>query len=346
MSRETKAAVLCELGKPLQLMSLTLPSLKPGQVLVEMAYSGVCHTQLLEARGRRGLDPHLPHTLGHEGAGTVCEIGPGVEKVKPGDRVVLTWIKGQGQDVPSTQYKSDMGRVNSGAISTFMRHTVTCENRLIPIPETMPLREAALLGCAVPTGSGIIHNAAQVNSGSTIAVFGIGGIGLSVILAAKATAPKMLIAVDVVDAKLRHATQLGATHEINAAKVEALAVLRELTGGRGVDYAIEAAGRRVTMETAFSSVREQGGLCVIAGNLPHGERISIDPFDLIKGKRVIGTWGGETSPDRDIPKYVERYLARELDLESLITHEYSLDQANQALDDLEEGKVGRGIIKF
>src|SRR5262245_26731137 len=154
----TDAAVLFELNQPLRLLTLDVPDPRPGQVLVEVAYSGVCHSQLHEVRGRRGPDRFLPHTLGHEGSGTVLAVGDGVTKVKPGDRVVLTWIKGQGADVPSTTYGGGPGRVNSGAISTFMRHTNTCENRLVPLPPEMPLREAALLGCAVPTGAGVVPN--------------------------------------------------------------------------------------------------------------------------------------------------------------------------------------------
>jgi len=336
--------VLEELNKPLKIRELTIPDLKPGQVLVEVAYSGVCRSQLLEVRGKRGPDRFLPHTLGHEGSGTVVEVGAGVTKVKPGDRVVLSWIKGNGADVPSTVYQSPEGPVNSGAISTFMRHTVTCENRVTPIPDAMPLREAALLGCAIPTGAGIVLNTAGVRPGSSVAIFGVGGIGLSAVLAADLVHATTIIAVDVFDHKLEQARQVGATHLINARQQDPLATILEITGGRGVDYAIEAAGQRETMETAFQAVRDTGGLCVLAGNLPHGARISLDPFDLIKGKRIIGTWGGETQPDRDIPLYVDLYLSGKLKLDGLITHTYSLDDINQALADLQHGKVGRALI--
>lgn len=343
---KTLAAVLEQINMPLKICELTIPDLKPGQVLVEVAYSGVCHSQLLEIRGKRGEDRYLPHTLGHEGSGVVLEIGVGVKKVKPGDHVVLSWIKGNGADVPSTIYQSSEGQVNSGAISTFMRHTVTCENRLTPIPDTMPLREAALLGCAIPTGAGIILNAAKVSSGSSIAIFGIGGIGLSALLAAKMAGSAVIIAIDVLDQKLEQAIQLGATHIINARKQDVLSSIMEITNMRGVDYAIESAGRRDSMEKAFQSVRDNGGLCVIAGNLSHGEQISINPFDLIKGKRIIGTWGGETQPDRDIPMYVDFFLSERLNLKKLISHTYDLREINEALDVLEKGTMGRILINL
>ena len=341
---KTLAAVLQQLNKPLRIRELTIPDLKPGQVLVEVAYSGLCGSQLLEVRGKRGPDHYLPHTLGHEGSGTVLEVGAGVTKVKPGDHVVLSWIKGSGADVPSTVYQSSEGPVNSGALSTFIRHTVTCESRVTPIPDAMPLREAALLGCAIPTGAGIVLNTAQLRPGSSVAVFGVGGIGLSAVLAADLVHATTIIAVDVFDHKLEQARQVGATHLINARQQDPFAAILEITGGCGVDYAIEAAGRRETMETAFRVVRDNGGLCVLAGNLPRGERISLDPFDLIKGKRIIGTWGGETQPDRDILLYVDLYLTGKLRLDGLITHTYGLDEINQAMDDLEHGKVGRALI--
>lgn len=344
MPIQTEAAVLFETGQPLRLVNLKIPELKRGQVLVEVAYSGVCHSQLLEVRGKRGPDRFLPHTLGHEGSGTVLEAGAGVTKVKPGDRVVLSWIKGSGSDVPSTVYRSAEGAVNSGAISTFMRHMITCENRVTPIPEAMPLREAALLGCAIPTGAGIVLNTANVRPENSVAVFGVGGIGLSAVLAADSVHARTIIAVDVFDRKLEHARQVGATHLINARRQDPLAAILEITDGRGVDYAIEAAGQRETMETAFRAVRDNGGLCILAGNLPRGQRICVDPFDLIKGKRIVGTWGGATQPDCDIPMYVDRYLSGTFRVDGLITHTDSLEHVNRALDDLEHGRVGRTLI--
>lgn len=341
---KTQAAVLYQLQEPLRLEELTLPALKPGQVLVEIAYSGVCHTQLLEARGKRGPDRYLPHTLGHEGAGIVREVGQDVKKVKVGDRVVCSWIKGKGADVPSTQYQGRNQPINSGAISTFLQQAVISENRLTSLPEAMPLREAALLGCAIPTGAGIVLNTLGIRPGSSVAIFGVGGIGLSTVLAANIMNATTIIAVDIFDHKLEQAKVLGATHAVNAKTSDAQQVLMELTGGKGADYAIEAAGRVQTMEAAIAAVRAPGGTAVLAGNLPAGERIRLDPFDLIRGKRILGTWGGETDPDRDIPTYAALYQAGKLPLEKLITHSYNLENINQALEDLETGKVGRALV--
>lgn len=346
MPEQTEAAVLFETGYPLRVLSVELPILKPGQVLVEMAYSGICHSQLLEMQGKRGPDPFLPHTLGHEGSGQVVKVGPGVQKVKHGDRVVLSWIKGKGVDAASTVYQSLEGPVNSGAISTFLRQAVVSENRVTPIPDTMPFRPAAMLGCAFLTGAGIVKNTARIKPGASVAVFGVGGIGSSVVLATSLVDSVTTIAIDLWDPKLERARELGAKYGINSRTTNPLDAILEITKGKGVDVAIEAAGKRETMEMAFQCVRPGGGLCVLAGNLEKGEKISIDPFELIRGKKIVGTWGGETELDTDVPLYVKQYLAGELKLDSLITHEYPLAQINQAFEDLLQGKVGRALVNF
>lgn len=342
---KTLAAVLSDINKDLSVEELEIPELKPGQVLVKVAYSGICHSQLNEIKGLKGEDRFLPHTLGHEGSGIIESVSRGVQKVKPGDRVVLTWIKGEGADIPASQYKRDKGAiVNSGAISTFLTRAVISENRVVKVRDDMPLKEAALLGCAIPTGAGIIMNTARVFPGASVAIFGLGGIGLSALLAAKLAGASVIIAVDVIDAKLEHARALGATHALNPMKEDILPAISSVTSGKGVDFAVESAGRKEVMENAFRSVRDSGGLCVIAGNLPYGGTISISPFDLIKGKRIAGTWGGETKPDKDIPAYAGHYLSGKLRIEKLIAHVYGLRDINKAFIDLTEGRSGRILL--
>ena len=343
---KTRAAVLHELNCPLIIEELEIPELLPGQVLVDIAFSGVCHTQLSEVRGRRGVDRFLPHTLGHEASGTVLAVGAEVTKAKVGDQVVLSWIKGSGAECPSTTYLLDDRKVNSGAVTTFMERAVVSENRCTLLPPGVPLKEAALLGCAIPTGAGIIVNTLKVQAGQSVAVIGVGGIGMASVMMAAAHGATPIIAVDISAKKLSQALNFGATHTVDSSQVDALATIREMTDGKGVDYAIEAVGKPQTMELAFSAVRFGGGTAVLAGNLSAGERISIDPFDLIKGKHILGTWGGETKPDIDIPKYGDLYRSGRLPLERMITHTYSLDQINAALDDLEAGRILRALIEF
>ncbi len=344
---KTLAAVLYETKKPLKIEELTIPELKSGQVLVKIVYSGICHSQLNEIDGLKGEDKFLPHTLGHEGSGIVESIGESVKKVKVGDHVVLTWIRGSGIDVPSAIYKTMDGvSINSGAISSFLSKAIISENRLVKIPDNMPLKEAALLGCAIPTGAGIVINTLKVSVGSSIGIFGVGGIGLSALIMAKSKGATPIIAIDIVDEKLEKAIQIGATHTINAKKQDIMSSIMNITLKKGLDYSIECAGKKESMENAFKSVRDKGGICVIAGNLPQGEQISIDPFDLIKGKQIIGTWGGETNPDKDVCLYADRYIKGKLELNKLITHCYKLKEIKKAFDTLRQGKAGRVLVEM
>lgn len=344
---KTTAAILTEIKKPLKIEEMTIPPLKDGQVLVKVAYSGICHSQLNEINGLKGDDKFLPHTLGHEGSGIVLETGPKVTKVQKDDHVVLTWIKGKGCDVPSAQYlRKDGAIVNSGAISTFLTHAVISENRIVPITKKMPLKHAALLGCAVPTGAGIVLNTAKVKIENSIAVFGCGGIGFSAILAAKMVGAAVIIAIDIRDQKLKQAIEIGATHIINASKHNILDAIQSITNGKGVDISIESAGQKEVMEKAFKSVKDKGGLCVLAGNLPYGQNISIDPFDLINGKRIIGTWGGETDPDRDIVSYAQKYLTGMLNLDFFTSNTRKLSEINEAIESFSNGFVNRVLIEM
>jgi len=342
---KTHAAVLTAINKPLRIEELEIPELRAGQVLVRIAFSGVCHTQINEIRGLKGEDRFLPHTLGHEGSGIVEAIGDGVRKVKPGDHVVLTWIKGDGLDVPSSKYaRVDGSIVNSGAVATFLTKAVISENRLVKIPDEMPLCEAALLGCAIPTGAGAVINTASVSRGKSIAIFGMGGIGFSALLAAKIKGASTIIAIDISEDRLKQANLLGATHTLNTKKENVVEGIFKITGGKGVDYAIESAGKKETMEMAFKSVRDKEGLCVVVGNLSYGQTIQIDPFDLIKGKRIIGTWGGETFPDRDMPMYADWVISGKIDMKKMICRVYELRDINNAIDYMEQHAVGRVLI--
>ncbi len=335
---KTLAAVLEKINAPLKIRELEVPPLKEGQVLVKIAYSGLCRSQLNEIQGNKGDDKFLPHTLGHEGSGIVLETGPGVAKVQKDDHVVLSWIAGTGLNAPSSKYMLKDLIVNSGAISTFMSHAIISENRLIPIPKEIPLKEAALLGCALPTGMGIILNTIQIKPGDVLAVFGVGGIGMSAILGAQLMHASKIIAVDICDYKLNLAKELGATHTINAKKEQVASKIKDLTNGSGVDYSIEAAGQKETMQTAFEVVRNKGGCCVITGNLRYDDRIEINPFDLICGKKIIGTWGGESQIDRDIELYTNLLTKSVLNVSPLITHEYDLMHINEAIEQLTSGQ--------
>jgi S-(hydroxymethyl)glutathione dehydrogenase/alcohol dehydrogenase len=366
---KTRTAVLYALNKPLVIEELEIPKLKPGQILVKIAYSGICRSQLEEIKGERGEDKYLPHTLGHEAGGIVEEIGDNITKIKRGDHVVLSWIKDRetiskirtgthsvrdnieigGIDVPGTQYRNKEGNiVNAGGVTTFGEYSVVSENRVTPISKNMPLDKAALLGCAIPTGGGIVINQIKPAPGDSIAIIGVGGIGASAIMLADIMGCNPIIAIDINDDKLKFAKKLGATEIINSKEEDFISKIFELTNGKGVDYAIEAVGTKETIEKAFTSVKWDGGLAIIAGNPPHGkeDKICIDPFDL-KGKCIIGSWGGLTIPHRDIPRYVNLYLSGKLKLDKLITNRFKFDDINHAFELLDKGKIlGRAILEF
>ena len=344
--QKTIAAVLFESGKPLKLMELKIPDLTKGQVLVKVVYSGLCHSQLMEVRGKRGPDKYLPHLLGHEGSGIVVDVGRGVKKVKKGDNVVLTWIKGKGIDCAGTIYWKGNLAINAGPITTFSEYTVVSENRCVRISEEIPMEVASLLGCAVLTGAGIIKNTVQLKPFNSIAIFGIGGVGLSMLMAVNLYKCSTIIAVDTENEKLRISKEFGATHIINSSCENPIERIFNITGGIGVDFGFEAAGTVATIEQAFTSVRKNGGICVFASHPAFGDKINIDPFDLICGKHIRGSWGGETLPDRDIPYFIELYKKGNFPIDKMISKIYSLEEINQALVDLENRLVVRALLKI
>jgi S-(hydroxymethyl)glutathione dehydrogenase/alcohol dehydrogenase len=340
---KTASAILVECGKPLVVDDLEIPALKPGQVLVEVVFSGVCHTQLLEARGHRGVDKFLPHCLGHEGSGIVREISSGVTLVKPGDRVILSWIKGTGMDVPGTQYSWNGRTVNAGGVTTFSRLAVVSENRLTLLLEDIPMSEAALLGCAVPTGVGSVINVAETRAGQSVAVFGLGGIGLSAIAGAALVGASPIIGIDLRPEKFEVASKMGMTQALDARQGDVGQALRAACSA-GLDVAIEATGTARAMRQALSCVRSQGGRAVIVGNARHGEMLELDPKEFNQGKRLLGTWGGDTVPPRDLPKYVRFLREGKLKVSPLLSDSFSLSRINEALDSLESGKTLRPLV--
>ncbi|MEI6242999.1 MAG: zinc-binding dehydrogenase [Chlamydiota bacterium] len=337
----TKAAILVETKKPLVIDEIEIPPLKAGQVLIKILYSGICHTQLLEVRGHRGPDAFLPHCLGHEGSGIVEETGLGVSKVKAGDNVILSWMKGSGHNVLGSQYTWNGKKVNAGAITTFSHHAIISENRLTVIPKDFPMKQAALIGCALPTGLGAVFNTAKPSPGQSIAIFGCGGIGLSAIQGAKIAGCLPIIAVDIHPEKLAMAKKMGATHLINSSEQDPVPAIQKICE---LDFAIESSGKTKVMDQALQSVRNQGGTAVILGNAHQGELLFIDPKQLNAGKRLLGSWGGENIPDIHFPRYCRFIKEGFLQLDPFSSHTYSLDEADKALEDLENGKVLRPLL--
>src|ERR1700744_325736 len=340
---KTEAALLVQTGKPLVLAHIETPPLKPGQVLVEIAFSGACGTQVMEWRGDKGEDKWVPHCLGHEGTGVVLETGSAVTKVKPDDKVVLSWIKGSGIEAGGAVYEWDGKKVNAGGVTTFQRHAVVSENRLTLLPGHLPMDVAVLLGCAAPTGMGAVYNVLKVQPGDAIAVFGTGGIGLNALMAASLAGAMPVIGIDPNPTRRAFAKLYGATHVIDPTEADALAEIKKIVP-QGVDLAVESSGVPAAMEMAVNTTRQQGGRAVVIGNAKQGAMLSLNPAVFNQGKSLLGTWGGDSVPDRDYARYARLLESGRFPVRDLLSKPYSLADADQALQDLAAGKVGRPLI--
>ena len=337
------AAVLIKTNQPLEIYELDIPPLVAGQVLIKILFSGVCRSQVMEVQGSRGEDLWLPHLLGHEGSGIVVAIGEGVRKVKPGDEVILGWIKGDGFDAPGAQYMRGNQVINSGRVTTLCNYSIVSESRVVKKPADLPFDEAILFGCAMPTGAGMALNEINPLPEESVVVLGLGGIGLSALMALKALGVNNLIVADISEDKLEMARRLGIKHCLNTQNQNFSSMVNDLTSG-GSDYCIESAGRVSTIELGFSLIKREGGKLLFASHPPEGESIRLIPHELISGKQISGSWGGATQPDRDIPRMFNLFQSANLTLDTLLTKRYKLEEINKALDDLESRRVFRPLI--
>ena len=343
---KTRAAILVEQKKPLVIEEVEMPALKLGQVLVKVLASGICGSQIGEINGVKGPDRFLPHLLGHEGCGTVLEVGEGVRTVKPGDRVVLHWRKGAGLESVTPTYGSRLGTVNAGWVTTFNEHAIVSENRVTTVPPGFDVEAAALFGCAVTTAFGVVTNNAQVAIGQSVAVFGAGGIGLSIVQGSALAGAHPIIAIDLVDARLDLARTLGATHTINSQSTDVAAEIASIVGGDGVDVAIDNTGN-VDVIALASRLTNAHGRTVLVGVPPKGATAAISTLPLHFEKRLVGSHGGESRPDVDIPRFVRLVQDGRLSFAGVVGRRYGLDEVNEAIADMTSGRLaGRAILRM
>lgn len=374
---KTTAAVLYEAGlpgpyqdsSPLKIEDIELAGPGPGEVLVEVAAAGLCHSDLSVINGSR-LRP-MPLVLGHEGAGIVREIGPGVTHVQPGDHVVFSFVAVCGECRPCLSGRPALcekgnaanaeGRLVTGAkrfsngggplnhhqgVSAYSQFTVSAAQSLVPVDRGFALDIAVLFGCAVMTGVGAVLNTARVPAGATVAVFGMGGVGLSAVMGARVSGASTIIAVDTHAAKLDLAMQAGATHGINVHEQEDLVQrVRDLTHG-GVDFAFEAVGDERVLAQACA-LTGRGGTTVAIG-LPHpSKRLAIPALSLVAEERkLIGCYMGSCLPRRDVVRYLEMYQQGLLPVELLSSRTIDLHEINEGFDALDAGTVARQVIRF
>ena len=341
------AAILVELNKPLVLENIEIPELRFGQVLVKLLSSGICGSQLGEIDGVKGEDKYLPHLLGHEGTGIVEECGEGVTTVEEGDKVVLHWRKGAGiESYLPNYYSNKLGTINAGWVTTFNEYAVVSENRITTIPKNFNSEIGALMGCAVTTGLGVINNNAKVKIGESIVVWGAGGVGLNIVQGAALVSAYPIIAIDLYDKKLKLAKVMGATHTINAKKYMPEKEISKIIGNNGADVVIDNTGNVDIIQRAYE-ITNQRGRTILVGVPFIGKDVSIHTLPLHFEKVLTGSHGGESQPNVDIPNYVSLINNGKLKLEQLITARYSLEQVNNAIEDMRTGKVsGRCLLNI
>jgi len=341
--KSTRAAILAQSRAPLVVDEIALPeALDVGQVLVRVLYTTICGAQINEIDAVKGPDKFLPHLLGHEASAEVLEIGPGVTSVKPGDSVVLHWRPSQGIQSRTPAYAWHGNKLNAGWVTTFNDHAVVSENRMTVIPKDFDRKIAPLFGCAVTTAAGVVNNDAKLKIGESVAVLGVGGVGLNVVQFAALAGGFPVVAVDLLDHKLDMARTRGATHCINAGKVgDVAAAVRAIVGDKGPDKVIETTGVKGVIEMAYD-LTHPDGTCMLVG-VPH-EKVTISTLPIHFHKVLTGSHGGDARPHIDIPRIIRLVRAGRLSFEGIITHEFPLADINAALDLVRSGKAGRVLV--
>ena len=342
---KTPAAILIEQRKPLVIDEVEVPALKRGQVLVEIHATRVCGSQIGEIAGVKGPDKFLPHLLGHEAGAVVLEVGPEVSHVATGDRVVCHWRPGVGIDAGGSVYDWNGKAVNAGPITTFQQYAVLSENRVTKVPPDTDFELCCLLADTLTTGFGVINNDAKVRAGESVVIFGVGGIGLGVVLGAKLAGADPIVALDLHEHKLAKAREYGATHTINSNNKDAAARVREILGGLA-DVTIDGTGNPGVIESAYDLARMRGGRCVLFGVLPHDKTISINTLPLHFGRTLTGSEGGQSRPHEDIPRILDQLASAGIDWRGFITHRGRFGDVNDLMDRMRSGEVVHALLEF
>jgi NDMA-dependent alcohol dehydrogenase len=365
---KTKAAVVYEVGKPIEIEELDLDGPKDGEVLIRYTHAGLCHSDVHIAHG--DLEARLPMVLGHEGAGVVEEVGPGVTRVKAGDNVVCSFIPNCGvcrycstgrQSIcdmgatilegylPGPRFPITGPRGDYGAmcmLGTFSQWGVIHQNSAVKVDDDLPLDKAVLVGCGVPTGWGSAVNTAAVKAGDTVVVIGVGGIGINAVQGARYAGAKNVIAIDPLENKREKAMELGATHAFGTAD-EAMAAITDMTRGQMADSAILTVGLMSAdvVSAGFNAVGKGGTVVVTGLNKIEEATIQLSGSILtLFRKQIKGSLFGDCNPTTDIPKILGLYQAGDLKLDEIITRTYTLEQVNEGYEDLLNGKNVRGVM--
>ena len=361
-----KAAVMYNFNEPLKVESVNVNAPRQDEVVVKLVASGVCHSDLSVLQAKLPFPP--PVILGHEGAGIVEEVGEDVTDLKPGDHVVLCWVQNCGKChycISGTTHLCDAGVrgmmegqemvfekdgmpiCRMAGVASFAERTVVRATAAIKVRDDAPLDKVCLVGCGVMTGVGAAINTVHIRPGQTVAVFGCGGVGLNVIQGAALSGAAQIIAVDMVDQKLKWARQFGATDTVNAKDAgDVPDVIRGLTGGFGVDYAFEAIGAPAVITQAYLSVK-RGGKAVVVGVPGFDQMVTIPAATLaLEERSLIGSLYGSANLRRDMPRLIDLYMNKKLKIDELISRRVKLEEVNAAFDAMEKGEVARSVIVY
>ncbi|MGX7759563.1 S-(hydroxymethyl)mycothiol dehydrogenase [Streptomyces angustmyceticus] len=368
MPHEVHAVVAAEHGAPVELRTVVVPDPGPGEVLVAVRACGVCHTDLHYRDG--AIADTFPFLLGHEAAGVVEEVGPGVTGLAPGDFVVLAWRAPCGacrscrrgrpwycfDSANATQpmtLRDDASRTSSGrgtpltpalGIGAFAEKTLVAAGQAVKVDPSARPEAAGLIGCGVMAGYGAAVHTGAVGSGDTVAVIGCGGVGCAAIAGASLAGARRVIAVDIDDRKLDGATRFGATHTVNSRGTDPVEAVRGLTGGHGADVVIDAVGRPETWTQGFF-MRDLAGTLVQVGVPDPDMRVELPLTDLFaRGGALKSSWYGDCLPSRDFPVLIDRYLGGRLDLDGFVTETIALDEVESAFDKMRDGRVLRSVV--
>ena len=358
-----KAAVFHGPNQPLTIEEVEIDKPGPREVVVKTVASGVCHSDLHFVDGYYGHP--APAVLGHEAAGIVEAVGDLVTYVKPGDHVIaclsvfcghcdqcLTGHPSLCSSPETKRAPGDRPRLSQKGevmhqflnISSYAEQMLMHENAIVKIRDDMPLDRAALIGCGVTTGVGAVLNTARIEAGSSVAVFGAGGVGLAAIQGARIAGARMIIAVDISENKLATARELGATHIVDASSHDPVQAIRDMTDG-GVDYSFEAIGLKLAAEQAFNCLRA-GGTATVIGMIPVGQKVELDGYQFLSEKKIQGSTMGSNRFRRDMPRYIDFYLQGRLKLDEMISVRGKLEDVNEAFRAMKAGEVARTVLMF
>ena len=338
-----KAAILEKNNSSLAIRKVNFSgSLKRGQVLVKLKYSGICGKQIDEIKGTGGKDLYLPHLLGHEGSGVVIKVGPSVKKVKKGDKVILHWIKSNGIQSDTPKYSYNKRTINAGWVTTFNEYSIVSENRVTKVPFNYSLKKASLFGCCATTSLGLVFNKLHLKKNDTLLVVGIGGLGQIILQAAKIFKLKNLIAADINSKALKKAKKLGASILVNLKKRKDLNKIKNLS----INKSVVTTGNIKSIETA-SNLLSMPGYCYIMGVPPRKKSVKINAWNLMHNQNIQGCLGGESKPYRDIPKFIKLDKKKIINLEKVIYKVINFKNINMGIKMFQSNySTGRIIVKF